>query len=105
MLEIVNLLFVPFISLHIWYRRHKLTMGRNFETLSDYVFWVVADLAVTVLFMIALKLTVGRGADPNSTTYTVVDLFFALILPYVHEVFRKYFEVKVEITERQEKEN
>lgn len=102
MLEIVNLLFIPFVSLHIWYRRHDMKIEKNISTLTDYIFWVVADLVVCVLCMTALKLVAGMGADPDSITYTIVDIFFAMILPYIHEVFRKYFEVRVEITERKE---
>ncbi len=100
MLEFVNLLFIPFISLHIWYRRHDLKIEKNISTLSDYVIWVVADLVICAVIMIVLGKFVGIEAHPDSMTFSIAECFLAIILPYIHEVFRKYFEVKVEITKR-----
>lgn len=100
MLELVNLLFIPVLSLHIQYRRQNKPLEKSVSTLCDYAIWVVADLIACAVSMIILKKAVGIGPTPDSLTYSIINFVFAIILPYLHEIIRKYFEINVEIKKR-----
>ncbi len=100
LIEFVNILFVPVISLSIYFRRRNEELILNMNTVAKYVQFTVLVLIGTYIIMKILEVTIGIGALPSSQLYTIVTSIVAFILPYFCEICEKYIDIECEIKKK-----
>ncbi len=102
LIAIVNVFFMPCISINIILRRYsgKISAMRIFSEYGTMVavlmlFCRMADKVLMRFMYIAVPV--------DSVKYSIISAFLALMLPYVREFFCKSFRIKLNIEEREEK--
>lgn len=102
MLDFLNLFLVPIISLSIYLRRADKKVAADFELLRLYSYFTIALCIGCFIVMELLEFLVGLGAKPSSQFYTIVATVLAFFMPYLFEIYQKYFDVRCEIDGKDE---
>ncbi len=101
MLEFINYFCVPCISMIIYGKRNNVDMSKfSMESLMRYGIYIVVNSILTFFGFKVTEALAGIGALPSSNVYTIVAVLVAVIVPYIQEIIRKYFDVKVEIKKK-----
>ncbi len=98
MIEFVNILLVPVITLSVLYRRSGKPFEKSFTCLKEYVYAVIAVLIATFAIIKVAESLIGIGPTPESPVYTIPAVIVAFVLPYIYEVIHKYMDIKCEIS-------
>ena len=100
MLSFVNLIIIPFVSVRNYYNR----IGQEVNTISleliyVYSIFVVMNIIISHFVCSAIGI-LGFKIGIDSVMYTIISLFFALVLPILWDLKNKYIEIKCEITKK-----
>jgi cell shape-determining protein MreD len=102
LLPIINLFFVPVISLYL-YRRH--THGENkfsYQCLSQYMIFTVLDLLLTHCLTALVKVLLGFEILDTSTYYLLPAIPAAVLTALFVEVLKEKGQVKIKVTDKKE---
>jgi uncharacterized membrane protein len=85
----------------IYCKRNNLVMDKiSMELAMAYGIYVAVNSILTFFGFKVTEALAGIGALPSSNVYTIVAVLVAVIVPYIQEIIKKYFEVKVEIKKK-----
>lgn len=95
---ILNLFFVPFISMLIYYRRKKKEYKFSELFFMQYAIFCVVISTITKIFTVVFRkwLLIEIGVD--SSYYTAIAIVVAYVLPYIIEVWQKNVNIICNIT-------
>ncbi len=97
---IVNLFCIPFISLYIAFKRENEPMVFGLKAVMRYAIYVVLNVIVSFLCLKVTQILIGLDPSPESQAYTLAASVIAFLIPYVHEIIRKYVSIRFEVNER-----
>lgn len=100
MIEIINLFFVPFITLYIVKKRKSEEMAFELKIISEYAIYAIEIAIISFLCMKITGVLFGIDASTTSQVYTVVSSVIAFVMPYIHEIIQKYIKIRLEVNER-----
>lgn len=94
---ILNLFFVPMVSVWIHYNRSNKSLSANAEFFVIYSNYVVAISVVVKFVMIFLRYWTGLVFNWSSSYYGVLACAVAITLPYLKEMIQKNLKLRCEI--------
>lgn len=97
MSEIINILFVPAISLGIVFRQKGLPQRFSPELIIRWCTFAVANMLITKTILKLIALFYPIVIDLAGSKYTFVAVVVAVLLPYIADFAKKYISIQVEI--------
>ncbi|MGN0193688.1 MAG: hypothetical protein ACI39G_01055 [Pseudoramibacter sp.] len=103
LLPIINLFFVPVISLYI-YRNHTHAAKQfSFQSLYQYMIFTVLDLLLTHCLTALIKVLLGFEILDTSTYYLLPAIPVAVLTALIVEVLKEKGQVKIKVTDKKAK--
>lgn len=96
LIVLINLLFIPMISIYIHYRRNNEKIAFTPSFAVKYCIFAVAVFLIAKIAAEFVSLFHDIAIPPVDAYYTVFAVPAAIVFPYLIEMFRK-FRVKVKI--------
>lgn len=103
LISIINFFFIPILSAYIYFLRTKREFNFSAKTFACYVAFMVTNVVVARVPVVILRF-IGFDVFPDSTIYTAIATFTALILPFAAEIIKKAFDIKCEVYNDDSKE-
>lgn len=103
----VALLFPAAISILISYRRSNNPLKFCVKSIFEYMVWTIINILLstsTIVYILGISEVDSNAFNsfPFFTKYVIIALLFAVILPYIVEIIKKYFDIKMDIVENEE---
>ena len=98
---IINIFFIPFIPLLIFYRRNPQKRTSSLHFVLHYGVMCVLNLILTHIFVRILRMVANLDISADEVMYTLISVIASLILICFIEVFRTYFSVRLEIKKKE----
>lgn len=102
-MTIINLFFVPMISMMICYRRKNKEYKFNAQFFMPYSIYCVSIPTITKIFLVLLKNKGGIDIGVDSSYYTAFAMVVAYVLPYLVEIWQKNISIKCSISVDEER--
>lgn len=83
--SIINLLFVPLVSVFLLYRKRNKDISADISFLFTWGFMVVMNIPLTRVFTFIIRKTSGISIEADSSYYTVIALIAAVLLFKVYD--------------------
>ena len=96
MMGLINLFMAPFVGVALFYKKNDEEMKPDVKLISRYIVFIVCILAVDILIMNVIGLDVEVWSKP----YTVIALLTSCLIPYVIQIAKSYFSIKLEVKPR-----
>lgn len=102
LIAIVNVFFVPAISLYLFVYSPSKQEGPALtgKHLLQYCIFTVLNLLFTKLIVKAVTIASGIVFSAASTYYTIIAVLVSVILPYIIKLLRRSVQIHIELTER-----
>ena len=97
MISFVNLLIIPFITCGIWSRRKVFSLDFSFESLGIYSMAVALNMIVCYIGAHLIMRITGDYPFSDQQIYTIMSFVAAVLIAYITELIRKYFDFRFEI--------
>lgn len=101
---LLNLFFIPMITVYLRYARTGRTMGFSLAFLVKYAVITVLVYAGTKIIAKMAGAILPVILTPDRTTYTICAIFVAVLLPYIYEFLQKYLHFQVKVEKNQDEE-
>lgn len=103
----VALLFPAAISILISYRHSNNPLKICVKSIFEYMVWTIINILLstsTIVYILGISEVDSNAFNsfPFFTKYVIIALLFAVILPYIVEIIKKYFDIKMDIVENEE---
>jgi len=95
--EIINLLFVPIISLYIVFRQKGWPQRFSPELIMRWCIFASANMLITKAIFKSINVFYPVVMDLAGVKYTFVAAAVAVLLPYMIDFMKKYVSIRVEI--------
>lgn len=99
---LLNLFFIPMITVYIRYARTRQTMAFSLAFLVKYAVITVLVYAGTKMIAKLAGAIVPLILTPDRTTYTICAIVVAALLPYIYEFLQKHLHFRVKVEKSQD---
>ena len=99
LISIINLFFIPFVSLIVSSKINKGSEKKIFNIVSEYVIYTIVVFALS---KVIIELITDYDYPLSGLIYSIVALSFSVLMPIVFEIIKTRFDIHLEI-ERNEK--
>lgn len=99
--ELINLFFVPAISVYIMYNRKQIS--DNVKMVLLYVVMVVANTIIGDVLGTILNKILGLDFSREGVKYGFMAIIIAIAIPYIVEIWKASINLNLEITKKNEK--
>ncbi|MBQ7288917.1 MAG: hypothetical protein IJW78_04225 [Clostridia bacterium] len=94
-LTIINLFFIPIISLYIYIKKNNKALRFSFENFCIYAVLVATSSILNKALVVVINLVSGKMIYIASSYYTLIGLVTAVFIPIIYEIITKYISVRV----------
>lgn len=101
-ITIINLFFVPMISMMICYKKKNKEYKFNEEFFVPYSIYCVFISTFTKFFVVIIREWLSVDISVDSSYYTAIAIVVAFALPYTVEILQKNIEIKYSIISKEE---
>jgi len=92
---LINLFCIPMIAMMVYYKRNKKEYLVNGEFLFRYGVYTALIPTISKCIVIIVRKLFSLEFDVDSSYYALIATVIAFLLPYLAEMIKKNWEVKV----------
>ena len=89
MRSFINFFFVPVIAYYLLCKKYDKKLQPNFESIIIYIILVCFNIPLTRVITFALRISVGKNIEADSSYYTVAALVSAALMPTLYDLGKK----------------
>lgn len=93
---IINLFFLPVITMYIYLKRCSKKLMFSFENLCIYAALVPVNSVVNKAAVVIIKAVTGKTFELHSSYYTLIGIITGVLIAFVFEIATKYISIRIE---------
>jgi len=103
-LTLINFLFIPMISLYVYFKLAKISIKFSLETILLYATFTCLDVVLARIVLVPIKFFFKLNFLMTGGTYTFIAIPVAVLSGFLIEFFKKYFSANIKVIERESDE-